>query len=301
VAGDGSLTFTLSTPAAPAEIYRLDANSHTPRQLTHLSSTFVSQHQLSKPETLSFRSFDGKQIQGWLYPALHATGRTPLILSIHGGPHGSFGFGFNPQFQFFAGSGYAVLAINPRGSSGYGQRFSDGCVNDWGGGDFHDLMAGLDYVLATHPDIDPAQLFITGSSYGGFMTNWAITQTKRFKSAVASASLSNLISFYATSLYQDLVHAEFGGFPWTGRNYESLWRWSPLAHVSQVSTPTLFLHGEADNDVHITQAEEMYTALRHRGIEAVLVRYPREGHGFHEPKHRLDSTTRTIEWFNRFR
>src|SRR5207248_7820059 len=130
VAGDGSVTFTLSTPAAPAEIYRLDNNSHTPRQLTRLNSAFVAQHQLSKPETLWFRTFDGKQVQGWLYPVLNATGRAPLILSIHGGPHGSFGFGFNPQFEFYAGSGYAVLAINPRGSSGYGQRFSDGCIND---------------------------------------------------------------------------------------------------------------------------------------------------------------------------
>jgi dipeptidyl aminopeptidase/acylaminoacyl peptidase len=291
----------MSTPGLPAELYRLDANSHTPRQLTRLNRDFAAQHQLSKPETLWFRSFDGKQIQGWLYPALNATGRTPLILSIHGGPHGSFGFGFNPQFQFFAGSGYAVLAINPRGSSGYGQRFSDGCINDWGGGDYHDLMAGVDYVLATHQNIDPAKLLVTGSSYGGFMTNWVITQTKRFKAAVASASLSNLISFYATSLYQDLVHAEFDGFPWIGRNYETLWKWSPLAHVAQVSTPTLFLHGEQDNDVHITQAEEMYTALRQRGLDAVLVRYPREGHGFREPNHRLDAATRTIDWFNRFR
>jgi len=301
VAGDGSVTFTLSSPGQPAEIYRLDANSHTPRQLTRLNTAFAAQHLLTKPETLAFRSFDGKQIQAWLYPALQATGRTPLILSIHGGPHGSFGFGFNPQFQFYAASGYAVLAINPRGSSGYGQRFSDGCVNDWGGGDYHDLMAGLDHVLATHPNIDPAKLFVTGSSYGGFMTNWTITQTRRFKAAVASASLSNLISFYATSLYQDLVHAEFDGFPWAGRNYETLWKWSPLAHIAQVTTPTLFLHGERDNDVHITQAEEMYTALRQRGVDAAMVRYPREGHGFREPKHRLDAATRTVEWFNRFR
>src|SRR5205085_323810 len=148
--------------------------------------------------------------------------------------------------------------------------------------------------------IDAERLGVMGGSYGGFMTNWVITQTPRFKAAVAIASLSNLISFYGTSLYQDLVHAEFNGFPWDGTNAETLWKWSPLAHVKDVATPTLFLHGEQDNDVHITQAEEMYTALRRRGIEAAFARYPREGHGFREPKHRLDVMTRSVDWMDRF-
>jgi dipeptidyl aminopeptidase/acylaminoacyl peptidase len=300
VSRDGSAAFTMSTPGSPAELYRLDPNSGTPRQLTRLNAALARQLPLSKPETLEFKSFDGTPVQGWLYPARNARGRTPMILSIHGGPHGAHGFGFNPVYQFYASKGYSVLAINPRGSSGYGQKFSDGCVNDWGGGDYKDLMAGVDHALATHTNLDPAKLFVTGSSYGGFMTNWVITQTKRFRAAVAGASLSNLISFYATSLYQDLVHAEFGGFPWAGKNFETLWKWSPLAHVASVTTPTMFVHGESDNDVHITQAEEMYTALRYRGVPAELVRYPREGHGFREPKHRLDSVSRTLEWFERY-
>ena len=109
-----------------------------------------------------------------------------------------------------------------------------------------------------------------------------------------------MISFYATSLYQDLVHAEFNGHPWDGVNFATLWRWSPLRYIGAARTPTLFLHGENDNDVHITQAEEMYTALRRRGIEAALVRYPREGHSFTEPKHRVDAAARTVEWMDRF-
>jgi dipeptidyl aminopeptidase/acylaminoacyl peptidase len=300
VARDGSLYFTLSTPKSSAELFRLEPGSGEPRRLTNLNGAFLSQRLLTTPETISFRSFDGAEVQGWLYPALEARGPSPLILSIHGGPHGSHGYGFNPAFQVYASRGYAVLAINPRGSSGYGQKFSDGCVNNWGGGDYKDLMAGLDHVLATHGNIDRNRLFVTGSSYGGYMTNWVITQTNRFKAAVASASVSNLISFYATSLYQDLVHAEFNGFPWAGENYATLWKWSPMAHVARVSTPTLFLHGENDNDVHITQAEEMYTALRRRGVEAQLVRYPREGHGFNEPRHRMDAVERTLAWFDRF-
>lgn len=300
VVGDGSLYFTLTTSQAPAEIFHLANGAREPKQLTNINRAVVSQLQLSTPETLTFKSFDGTEIQGWLYPALNSREPSPLILSIHGGPHGAFGFGFNAAFQHYASRGYAVLAINPRGSSGYGQKFSDGTLNNWGGGDYKDLMAGVDHVLATHANIDRNRLFVTGGSYGGYMTNWVITQTNRFKAAVSSASVSNLISFYATSLYQDLVHAEFNGFPWAGDNFATLWKWSPLAHVARASTPTLFLHGENDNDVHITQAEEMFTALRRRGIAAELVRYPREGHGLREPKHRLDAAERTLAWFDRY-
>ncbi|HYL78468.1 MAG TPA: S9 family peptidase [Bryobacteraceae bacterium] len=301
VAADGSMSFTMSTPEMPAELFHAGPGAREPVQLTHINAAFVSGHQLTKPQEVQFTSFDGTAVQGWLYPALNASGRTPMILTIHGGPHGQFGYAFNAAAQFYAGRGYAVLAINPRGSSGYGQKFSDGCVNNWGGGDYRDLMAGVDKVLATHPNIDPARLFVTGGSYGGFMTNWVITQTTRFKAAVSAASVSDLISFYATSLYQDLIHAEFSGFPWADDNYALLWKWSPLAHVKNATTPTMFLHGENDNDVHITQAEQMFTALRQRGIQAELVRYPREGHGFREPKHRLDSIERTVAWFDRFK
>jgi dipeptidyl aminopeptidase/acylaminoacyl peptidase len=300
VARDGSIAFTMSREAMPPELFDIGVGGGEPKQLTHLNTEFASSHQLSAPQEFEFASFDGTRIQGWFYPALNASGRTPMILTIHGGPHGQFGYAFNPQAQFWAGRGYAVVAINPRGSSGYGQKFSDGSVDNWGGGDYKDLMAGVDRVLATHANIDPDKLFVTGGSYGGFMTNWVITQTNRFKAAVSVASVSDMISFYATSMYQDLVHAEFRGFPWADDNYALLWKWSPLAHVQNVTTPTMFLHGENDNDVHITQGEQMFTALRQRGIESELVRYPREGHGFREPKHRLDSTERTVAWFDRF-
>jgi dipeptidyl aminopeptidase/acylaminoacyl peptidase len=159
-------------------------------------------------------------------------------------------------------------------------------------------MEGVNYILLNRDDVDGQRLGVTGGSYGGFLTNWTITQTQRFKAAVSLASVSNLISFYATSLYQDLIHAEFSGFPWD--NYPLLWKHSPVAHVKDAVTPTLFLHGELDNDVHITQAEEMYTALRQRGVEAAFVRYPREGHGFREAGHRVDVLTRTVAWMDRF-
>jgi len=228
--------------------------------------------------------------------------KPPIILSIHGGPHGMHGYSFNANAQALAAQGYAVLLINPRGSSGYGQKFADGSINDWGGGDYRDLMKGVDTALEKFPFLDKDRMGVMGGSYGGYMTNLIVTQTDRFKAAVASASLSNLISFYSTSLYQDLIHAEFSGpagnMPWD--NYDLLWDRSPLKHIKKAKTLLLLLHGEQDNDVHITQAEEMYTALRMRGVDAVLVRYPREGHGFREPRHREDSLARTIQWFDRY-
>jgi len=127
-----------------------------------------------------------------------------------------------------------------------------------------------------------------------------ITQTRRFRAAVSVASLSNLVSFYGTSLYQDLMHAEYGGLPWTGGRYEALWNASPLKWVGAAETPTLFLHGEADHDVPITQGEEMYTALRQKGVAAMMVRYPREGHGFSEPRHVEDARQRTLAWLARY-
>jgi len=209
-----------------------------------------------------------------------------------------YGYAFNMTNQIYAARGYGVLYLNPRGSSGYGQAFADGCLNNWGGGDYQDLMKGVDYALSNYDWIDQYRLGVTGGSYGGFMTNWVITQTDRFKVAVAVASLSNLISFYGTSLYQDLIHAEFGGAPWN--NYDLLWKYSPIHYVKSANTPTLFIHGEQDNDVHITQAEEMFQALKRKGVDTVLVRYPREGHGNREPAHRLDQLVRTLAWFDKY-
>ena len=301
-----ALAFTLSDALHPAEVWVSSlatsalSGRNIMRRLSAHNDALLQTLTLVEPEEIKLRSFDGTSLQGWLMkPANFREGqRYPLILSVHGGPHGMYGWGFNAAFQAYAGRGYGVLYLNPRGSSGYGQKFSDGTLREWGGGDYRDLMAGVDEVLRKFSWIDPDRLGVTGGSYGGFMTNWIITQTTRFRAGVAAASVSNLISFYATSLYQDLIHAEFGGFPW--EDYEQLWRWSPLRYARQAQTPLLLLHGEQDNDVHITQAEEMYMALRRRGVETVLVRYPREGHGFREPHHRQDALERTLAWFDRF-
>jgi len=295
-----SLALTLGDAIHPTEVWITSTAGVLMRRVSTHNDKFAASLTLLEPEEIRFKSFDGTNVQGWLMKphGFRENERYPLILSIHGGPHGMYGYSFNPAFQVYAARGYAVLFLNPRGSSGYGQKFSDGTLREWGGGDYKDLMAGVDEALRKFPWLDRNRMGVTGGSYGGFMTNWIITQTSRFRAAVASASVSNLVSFYATSLYQDLIHAEFGGFPWD--DYDLLWRWSPLRYVRAVETPTLFIHGELDNDVHITQAEEMYTALRRRGVETVLARYPREGHGFREPRHREDALERTIAWFDKY-
>ncbi|HKR10688.1 MAG TPA: S9 family peptidase [Pyrinomonadaceae bacterium] len=291
---------TFGNAVRPAEVWAGFGSSVPMRRLSAHNDTLMRSLRLVVPEEINYPSFDGTQIQGWLMkpPACTSDRKCPLILSVHGGPHGMYGWSFNASFQVYVARGYGVLYLNPRGSNGYGQRFSDGTLGEWGGADYRDLMAGVDEALRKNSWIDGNRLGVTGGSYGGFMTNWIVTQTPRFRAGVAVASVSNLISFYSTSLYQDLIHAEFGGYPWD--NFEVLWQWSPLRYVRQVQTPTMFIHGELDNDVHITQAEEMYMALKRRGVETVFVRYPREGHSLREPKHRIDALERTIAWFDRF-
>lgn len=293
-----TMATVISDPTHPGELW-VGRGNQLGRFSNH-NETFRRGTSLIGPEEFRFRSFDGTEIQGWIMKPVdwQEDRKYPMVLNVHGGPHGMYGYSFNSSFQVFAARGYAVLYLNPRGSNGYGQKFSDGTLNEWGGGDYRDLMAGVDEALRRDPWIDRDRLGVTGGSYGGFMTNWIITQTPRFKAAVSVASVSNLISFYSTSLYQDLIHAEFGGFPWD--NYELLWQWSPVRYARQAQTPTMFIHGEQDNDVHITQAEEMYMALRRRGVDTLLVRYPREGHGFREPRHRVDALERTLSWFDRY-
>jgi dipeptidyl aminopeptidase/acylaminoacyl peptidase/sugar lactone lactonase YvrE len=296
---------TWSGDVEPIEVHwRIaDTGSVDPADRNQRSTSFnksaLGGMKLRGSDIIEFKSFDGTPIFGSLYlpPGATAETKCPLILDIHGGPHSMWEKKFQPTHQMMVAHGYAVLALDPRGSSGYGQKFADGCVGDWGGGDYKDLMAGVDHVLAKYPQIDGGRMGVMGGSYGGYMTNWIITHTDRFAAAVSYAGLSNLVSFYATSLYQDLIHVEFGGPPW--EKHDILWEKSPLMHIKNAKTPTLIIHGEADNDVHITQSEELYTALKYRGVETVFVRYPRQGHGASEPRQQVDILERELDWFDR--
>jgi dipeptidyl aminopeptidase/acylaminoacyl peptidase len=297
---DGMVIYQLSSQTDPGELWSMTSAGRNPRQLTRYQDEFKNNVVMSVPEVFWFESFDGTMVQGWLMkPNPFVEGRKyPLIQTIHGGPHGAYGFSISASNQAFAEGGFGVLYVNPRGSTGYGQKFADGTINNWGGGDYQDLMTGLDYVVEHNDWIDEERLGVMGGSYGGYMTNWVITQTDRFKAAIAMASVSNLISFYGNSLYQLLIETEFPGELWD--NYDLLWHWSPMKHVANVVTPTLFLHGEKDHDVPITQAEEMFIALKKLGVETVFVRYPGEGHGFRRSEHWQDASRRISDWFDQY-
>ena len=302
VAASQTLAYAFTSVSAPAEVF-VKRDSAEPRQLTRLNGDLLSERRVSTPQAFDFKSFDGVAVQGFLTPPLDVQpGRKyPVVVAIHGGPHGQQGPGFVHKSQVYAAQGYAVVMINYRGSSGYGQKFSDGTVNDQNGSEFKDVMAGLDHILATTAYLDRDRLGVEGGSYGGQLTNWAITQTTRFKSAIPSASISNLLSHAYLIWALDYPLVEWGGrHPWQENMAAKLWERSALAHVSRVKTPTMFIHGELDQDVPIQEAEQMYAALKQVGVEAVLVRYPREGHGLREPAHIVDAMTRSLAWHGRF-
>lgn len=296
------IAYVKSEIAAPGEIFLKDR--HSPAlQITHENETPVNACLFQNVDEFWFNSFDETRVQGWIIPPadLDPVKKYPLILVIHGGPHNMFGYGFEPLMQLLPAQGYATVFINPRGSSGYGQAFSSGNVLNWGGGDYKDLMAGIDHVVEKYRWIDAHSLGVTGQSYGGYMTNWIITQTRRFKAAVVDGGISNLISFGGTSLYHSLMESEFNGKVYD--NFPLLWQWSPLRNVKNVVTPTLFLHGTRDNEVPVSQAEEMFVALKKLGVPTSFVQYLEEGHGWRpdlKPKNRYDLYNRLFAWFNQY-
>lgn len=301
ISADGRrLAFNIVSTTKPSEVAVLDIGSSRPRVLTQLNAPVLAALPVRDAQTFWFHSTENTAIQGWLItPAgASATSRVPLLLSIHGGPNGAFGYSFEPEDQMFVSRGYAVLYMNPRGSTAYGQRFSDASIGNWGGVDYEDLMMGVDYILSTHAEIDPDRMFVTGGSYGGFMTNWIVTHTARFRAAVTREGISNLMTDQALSDAWDLEFIEFGP-PWL--QTELYLRWSPIHYINHAVTPTLIIQGERDHDVTFAEAGQMYNGLRLNGVEAELLIYPREPHGFTEPRHIVDSVDRMWQWFEAHR
>ena len=296
------LGFPMETPADPPEAYVM-ALGGAPVQLSR-ANTDLPRLPPGKTEAIRWKSKDGMEIEGLLtYPANYEKGkRYPLILNIHGGPTGVFTEAFTGRgsvypIAAFAARGYAVLRPNPRGSSGYGKTFRFANYNDWGGRDYEDDQAGVDEVIAMGV-ADPDRLAIMGWSYGGFMTSWTITQTQRFKAAAIGAGVTDLWSFTGTSDIPGFLPDYFGGEPW--QQLDSFRKHSPIAFVNNVTTPTLVLHGEADERVPTSQGYEYYHALKARGVTAKMVVYPRQPHGFVEPKFVLDVAQRHMEWVDKY-
>ncbi|MFZ4627186.1 MAG: S9 family peptidase [Blastocatellia bacterium] len=291
------LAYTSTNSRAEPNLWVEVGKGAEPRQLTDLNPQ-LREVSLAETELVSWKGPDNFTIEGLLMrPVGYQIGqRVPLILMIHGGPYGRFIDVFQERAQIFAAQGYAVLSPNPRGSTGYGTRFMEANLADWGGKDFADLMAGVDTMIARGL-ADPEKLVVMGGSYGGFMTFWTITQTSRFKAAIGHAAISDWYSFHGQSDIPGLMEVGFGGTPWeVPENYR---RWSPMTHVAKVRTPILITHGERDFRVNIQQGEQYYRSLRKRGVETVFLRYPREGHGIQEPNHIIDLVGRQLAWFDR--
>src|SRR6266581_2933395 len=223
----------------PGDVWRMDNNGENRHKITGVNDTLLRSRQLVRPKRITWQSFDGLEIEGWLYLApMQQAVKAPLILEIHGGPSLAWGDSYVHEFQVLAGKGYAVLAANPRGSAGYGEEFCKQTLKDWGGNDFRDLMAGIDHVLATEP-VDGTRLGIGGLSYGGYMTNWAITQTNRFKAAVSRNGISSL----STS---GLLSDQTLWFDYVMNDKTLQQQRSPLTFADAITTPLLLLHGESD-------------------------------------------------------
>lgn len=259
---------------------------------------------LPRAEVLQWTAPDGTAVEGIVtHPLGQQDGPAPLIVVVHGGPTGVFQRGYlgTPvgygQICAFAERGYATLRVNPRGSSGYGRDFRFANDNDWGFGDFEDIMSGVD-LLIERGIADAQRLGIMGWSYGGFMTSWAITQTDRFKAACVGAAVTNLSSFNGTADIPSFIPDYFGGEFWDDDT--AYRKHSPMAHVGQVNTPALIQHGADDIRVPLSQGREFYNALRRRGIPTELVIYPRQGHIFEEPRMIIDCRKRVLKWFEKY-
>src|SRR5699024_5965425 len=248
-------------------------------RLTDANREFLDDVQLSEPETLTFKADDGWDIQGWLLRpyGFEEDKQYPFILEVHGGPHAMYGQTFFHEMQLLAAKGYVVLYTNPRGSHGYGQEFVNACREDYGGKDYSDLMRAVDFVLEEYDFIDEDRLGVTGGSYGGFMTNWIVGHTHRFKAAVTQRCISNWLSFYGVS---DLGY--FFTIWELGKNLlgdrADLWDFSPLRYAENIETPLLIVHGEKDFRCPIEQGEQMFVTLKHLRKEVEFVRFPDANH-----------------------
>jgi dipeptidyl aminopeptidase/acylaminoacyl peptidase len=299
--GADRIAYVMTKPESPAELYMkpVAAEASAIVQLTSLNRALLSGLKVAPVEAFSFKSFDGSDVEAFLTKpiGLSAISKHPLIVMIHGGPHGQQGPAFNSKAQVYAAQGFASLMVNYRGSTGYGQKFADAIFKDQNGGEAKDVMAGVEAAVSKYSWIDRDRLGIEGGSYGGQLTNWIITQTDRFKAAVPAASISNLVSFNYMAYYHDYLAVEFGAFPHENGLMDVLWERSPIRYVHKVKTPVMFVHGENDNDVPIAEAEQYYIALRDVGVQTIMVRYPREGHGIRETKHIVDIIDRSLQWY----
>ena len=319
IAKNGSIAYLFTSPSDVAQLYIRDMSPPAPirkglppgsrvqglgpsRRITDLNRDALSGIDIAPVENFSFMAADFKfEVEAFLTRPIGqtATSKHPMIVMIHGGPHGQQGPAFNFKSQFYAARGYATLQVNYRGSTGYGQKFADGVFADQNGQEAMDVLYGVSAALRRNPWIDPDRLGVEGGSYGGQLSSWLITQTPIFKAAIPLAAITNIISYNYMTYYNQYEEMAWGMRPHQGNLMDVLWERSALKHVAKARGATMMVHGENDNDVPIAEAEQFYIALRDVGVEAILVRYPREGHGLREPKHVVDLMDRSHAWYEK--
>ncbi len=294
------MAYVATDAVAPTELFVARGDGTGERQATRLNEEWMSEVALVSPERLTWTVADTVDIEGWVIkPVDFQPGRKyPLILKIHGGPHGAYGNTFLPTFHVLSAAGFFVLYSNPRGSSAYGNDFKYATRGQWGVMDSEDLLRGVDAVLAEYPDADPNRLGVSGGSYGGYMTNWLTATSDRFHAAVTSRSIANWESWWGSSDAQALTQYEFYGQPWERRDLYR--RLSPISYVGNVTAPTLIIHSENDFRTPVGDGEQWFMALKKLGVPVELVRYPRSSHGLSrtgEPWLLVDRLERIQSWF----
>ena len=303
--GGETIVFGAMSSTQPTDLFVLPTDSAAPSRLTDLNADFITSKSLAEAELIDFASFDGQATQAWLQPPTgfvpNSSQIYPLVISIHGGPHGAYGEAFHHSFQTFASHGYFVLYVNPRGSQGYGEEFAKQCIGDWGGGDYQDIMAALDHVIA-RGSVDTNRLYSWGASYGGFMTTWMAGQTDRFAAICSVIPVTDLISFYGTS---DIGHYfapfEMGGQPWEVRDrYVAM---SPITHAANVTSPILLVHHENDLRCPISQSEQYFVTLKAMGKKVEFLRISEASHGIVPPARahaEVIGLEAALDWFARY-
>lgn len=290
ISADGAtLAFLRSSLTMPAEIFTAHADGSSTEQLSHHNAARLSALDMNSPESFWFEGAGGTRVEGMLIrpPQFDAAKKYPMLLLIHGGPQSlwtdSWGYRWNEEL--FAAPGYVAVMINPRGSTGYGQKFTDEVTDDWGGKVYEDLMKGTDYVLAKYPFVDAKRVAAAGGSYGGYMVDWIATHTGRFKALISHAGVYDKPGMYGATEELWFEEHDMQGTPWT--NPESYHKWSPSTYAGDLSkykTPTLVICGELDYRVPYTQSLEFFTAMQRQSVPSKLIVYPDEGHWILKPQ-----------------
>jgi dipeptidyl aminopeptidase/acylaminoacyl peptidase len=300
---DGSkIVLLVTTPTRINDLFLLEQPGAQPRQLTHSNDKLFDQLNLTEPEEIWYESFDGKRIQTWVQrpPDFDATKRYPLILDIHGGPHASYGYIFEHEFQWMAAKGYVVLYPNPRGSTGYGQNFGNIIQYKYPGDDFKDLMAAVDEAVR-RGGIDAKKMGVTGGSGGGLLTNWVVGHTDRFAAAVAQRDIADWANWWYTADFTLFQPNWFRTPPFQDEEGDYKER-SPITYINNVKTPLMLVLGEDDTRTPPgAGGEQMFRALKFRKIPTVMVKFPRETHELSrsgEPWHRVERLQHIVGWFD---